>query len=741
MTINANLDRRSFLKMTALAGGAFALGLYRKPWAFAQGRGKPPNFAAMAFVRIDPNSVVTIMAKNPEIGQGIKTMLPMLVAEELDVEWKDVRVEQADVNQDLFGPQFAGGSMSTPINWDPLRRIGAAYRQMLITAAAQTWGVSESEVTTDCCKAVHAASGRKLMYGELAAKAATLTPPDLKSVKLKDPKDYRIIGKPQAGVDNRAIVTGKPIFGIDVSLPGMLHGVIQKCPVFGGKVKTANTEEVSKLPGVRKAIVIDGTLSSDPVAGWEPGMEPGVAILADTWWQAQNARKSLKVDWDYGRGATQSSDDYAKRALELLKSPPANSVRKYGDADGALKSAAKVLEATYAYPFLAHGTLEPQDTTASYSEGKMEIWTTSQTPADGAGMVAKALGIDPTNIKVHMTRVGGGFGRKLMNDYMVEAAWLSKQAGKPVKLVWSREDDITHDAYRPGGTMGLKAGLDAQGKLVAWSQHLVTYGEGKTVVQCGDIEGNEFPAGRVPNFSLGFTAMPLWLRCGALRAPGVNAYGFVLQSFLDEMAVAAGRDPLDLQLEILAATPAPDTKLDFKDPDVMNPERMKGVLELVAEKSGWRNRKKAAGRGMGIAAYFCHFGYFAEVADVSVDNQNRITVNHVWAAGDIGSQIINPGAAENMGYGGVIEGLSHMQQEITFTNGRVEQTNFHQHPILRMRQVPAIEVFWRKSDFPPTGLGEPTLPPILPAVANAVFAATGKRIRTLPLKRSGFSFA
>jgi len=741
MTINANLDRRSFLKMTALAGGAFALGLYRKPWAFAQGRGKPPNFAAMAFVRIDPNSVVTIMAKNPEIGQGIKTMLPMLVAEELDVEWKDVRVEQADVNQDLFGPQFAGGSMSTPINWDPLRRIGAAYRQMLITAAAQTWGVSESEVTTDCCKAVHAASGRKLMYGELAAKAATLTPPDLKSVKLKDPKDYRIIGKPQAGVDNRAIVTGKPIFGIDVSLPGMLHGVIQKCPVFGGKVKTANTEEVSKLPGVRKAIVIDGTLSSDPVAGWEPGMEPGVAILADTWWQAQNARKSLKVDWDYGRGATQSSDDYAKRALELLKSPPTNTVRKYGDADGALKSAAKVLEATYAYPFLAHGTLEPQDTTASYSEGKMEIWTTSQTPADGAGMVAKALGIDPTNIKVHMTRVGGGFGRKLMNDYMVEAAWLSKQAGKPVKLVWSREDDITHDAYRPGGTMGLKAGLDAQGKLVAWSQHLVTYGEGKTVVQCGDIEGNEFPAGRVPNFSLGFTAMPLWLRCGALRAPGVNAYGFVLQSFLDEMAVAAGRDPLDLQLEILAATPAPDTKLDFKDPDVMNPERMKGVLELVAEKSGWRNRKKAAGRGMGIAAYFCHFGYFAEVADVSVDNQNRITVNHVWAAGDIGSQIINPGAAENMGYGGVIEGLSHMQQEITFTNGRVEQTNFHQHPILRMRQVPAIEVFWRKSDFPPTGLGEPTLPPILPAVANAVFAATGKRIRTLPLKRSGFSFA
>ena len=741
MTMNANLDRRSFLKMTALAGGAFALGLYRKPFAFAQGPGKPPKFSAMAFIRIDPNSIVTVVAKNPEIGQGVKTMLPMLVAEELDVEWKDIRVEQAEVDQNLYGPQFAGGSMSTPMNWDPLRRIGAAYRQMLITAAAQTWGVPESECASDCCKVVHGSSGRKLTYGELAAKAATLTPPDLKSVKLKDPKDFRIIGKSQAGVDNRAIVTGKPIFGIDVSLPGMLHAVIQKCPVFGGKVKTANTDEVCKLPGVHKVIVLDGTLSSDPVAGWEPGMEPGVAVLADTWWQAQSARKSLKVDWDYGRGATQNSDEYAKRSIELLKSPPANTVRKYGDVDGALKSAAKMVEATYVYPFLAHGTLEPQDTTASYNDGKMEIWTTSQTPAEGAGLVAKAVGIDAANIKVHMTRVGGGFGRKLMNDYMVEAAWLSKQAGKPVKLVWSREDDISHDAFRPGGTMGLKAGLDSQGKVVAWSQHLVTYGEGKTIVQCGDIEGDEFPAGRVANFSLGMTAMPLWLRCGALRAPGVNAYAFVHQSFLDELANAAGRDLLDLQLEILNNTPAPDTKLDFNNPDVLNPERMKGVLELVAEKSGWRNRKKASGRGMGLAAYFCHFGYFAEVADVSVDSQNRISVNHVWAAGDVGSQVINPAAAENICYGGIVEGLGHMQQEITLTNGRVDQTNFHQHPLMRMRQVPPIEIFWSKSNYPPTGLGEPTLPPILPAVTNAVFAATGKRIRTLPLKRSGFSFA
>jgi isoquinoline 1-oxidoreductase subunit beta len=736
-----DLDRRSFLKMTTLVGGGFALGLYTPQWTLAQERGRQPGFVPVAFIRIAPSGVVTLMAKNPEIGQGIKTMLPMLIAEELDVDWNDVRIEQAGLDPAVFGPQFAGGSTATPINWDPLRRVGAAYRQMLVTAAAQTWDVPESECTTSSGKVTHPKSGRTATYGELAAKVATLTPPELGSVKLKDPKDYRIIGKSHPGVDNHAIVAGKPIFGMDVTLPGMLYAVIQRCPVFGGKVKTANIEEVGKLPGVRKVLITEGTLSSDPVAAWEPGMEPGVAILADTWWQAQNARKSLRIDWDYGRGASQNSDGFKERAAELLKSPPTSNVRSYGDVDGTLKSAAKVLEAVYAYPFLAHGTLEPQDTTAAYSKGQLEIWAASQTPAEGRVLVAHALSIDSANITVHMCRAGGGFGRRLMNDCMVEAAWLAKTVGKPVKLVWSREDDIAHDAYRPGGTVGLKAGLDAQGRLIAWSQHLITYGEGKTLVQCGDIGGDQFPAGRVPNYSLGTSAIPLWLRCGALRAPGDNAYAFVQQSFLDELAAAAGRDPLDFQLDILDATPEPGTKVDPQNPELLNPERMKSVLELVAEKSGWRNRIKSDGHGMGLGAHFCHLGYFATVAEVSVDPLNRVTVHHVWAAGDIGSQIINPAAAESLCCGGIIEGLSHMQQEITLTNGRVDQTNYHQHPMLRMRQVPAIEIYWRKSEFPPTGLGEPALPPILPAVGNAIFAATGKRIRTLPLKSSGFSYA
>jgi isoquinoline 1-oxidoreductase beta subunit len=741
MSILENLDRRSFLKVTALSGGAFALGLYSQLPAVAQEPGKPPAFAPQAFIRINPDGTVTVLAKNPELGQGVRTMLPMLIAEELDVDWKDVHIEQADLNPDVFGPQFTGGSTATPINWDPLRRVGAAYRQMLISAAAQTWGVPESECTTEHGKVLHAKSGRTATYGELAAKAATLTPPDLKTVKLKDPKDYHIIGTSQRGVDNHAIVTGKPIFGIDFVVPGMLYAVIQRCPVFGGKVKTANIDEVAKLAGVRKVLIIEGTLANDRVAGWEPGMEPGVAVVADTWWQAQSARKSLKIDWDYGRGESQNSDEFAKHAGELVKSPPAITVRSYGDVDAALKSAAKVVEAVYAYPFLAHGSLEPEDTTAAFKDGKLEIWTTSQMPEPGRALVARALDMDPAAITVHLCRAGGGFGRRLMNDYMVEAAWVAKQTGKPINLVWSREDDMGHDAYRPGGTIGLKAGLDAQGKLVAWSQHLVTYGEGKTVAQSGDIGGDQFPAGRVANYSVGMSAIPLWLRCGALRAPGDNAYAFVHQSFLDELAGAAGRDPLDFLLDILNAPPDPSEKVDSHDPNLLNPERMKGVLELVAEKSGWRDRKKLSGRGMGLATHFCHLGYFAHVAEVSVDSMNRVTVDHVWAAGDIGSQIINPTGAENLAIGGVIEGLSHMEQEITLTNGRVDQTNYHQNPMVRMRQAPAVDVFWRKSNFAPTGLGEPALPSVLPAVGNAIFAATGRRVRTLPLKRSGFSLA
>ncbi|MGA2850867.1 MAG: molybdopterin cofactor-binding domain-containing protein [Terracidiphilus sp.] len=767
------VNRRSFLQMSALAGGGFALKLYRGPLAAAQGPGKPPDLTPQAFIQIAPDGIVTIMARASETGQGMRNMLPMLIAEELDVEWKNVRVQQAELNEKIYGSQFSGGSANTPQGWEPMRRVGAAGRQLLMTAAAQTWGVPVAECTTQpgrvlhmgsdlalqstsggalqqsAGQVIHAASGRSAGYGELAAKAAALPPPSLSSVKLKDPKDYRIIGHSQAGVDTHSIVTGKPIFGIDLKLPGMLYASIEKSPVFAGKVKTANLDEVKALPGVRHVLVIDGGITPAAFTPWEPGMEPGIAIVADTWWQAQQARKQLKIDWDLGPAAAQTSEGFRKRAAELLQAPPANTLRKYGDVDAAFKSSAKVVEATYEYPFIAHATMEPQGCTAHWKDGKLEMWTTSTLPGNGRELVAKTLGIQESDITTHMVRGGGSFGRRLQNDYAVEAAWIAKRVDAPVKLLWSREDDVTHDPFRPGGTVGLKAGLDAQGKLTAWRHHLVTFGDDKNNASGGGIGSDTYPSGFAPAYALYTSAQPLMLRCGALRAPGDNAYCWVSQSFLDEMAHEAGRDPLEFQLELLSNKQAP-WKSNGKDEvgdhephgqEVLIPERFKGVLELVAEKSGWKTRAKVPGRGMGMAAWFCHLGYFAEVAEVSVDASNKVTVHHVWVAGDVGSQIINPQAAESMGFGGVIDGMSEMGQEITLVEGKVQQTNFHQHAILRMRQIPAIEVYWRKTDYPPTGLGEPTLPPILPAVGNAIFAATGKRIRTLPLQRSGFSWA
>jgi isoquinoline 1-oxidoreductase beta subunit len=743
------IDRRSFLQLSALAGGGLTLGLYRTPLAAAQRPGAPPDLTPQTFIKIAPDGVVTIMARASESGQGMRNMLPMLIAEELDVDWKDVHVQQAELNEKIYGGQFSGGSANTPQGWEPMRRVGAAGRMLLITAAAQTWGVPEAECTTQSGRVIHAGSGRSLGYGELADKAAALPPPALGSVKLKDPKDYHIIGHSQAGVDTHAIVTGKPLFGIDVQLPGMLYATIEKAPVFAGKVKSANVEEVKALPGVRHVLVIDGGITPAAFTPWEPGMEPGIAVVADTWWQAQKARKQLKVDWDLGPAATQSTEVFKKRAEELLQATPGTTVRKYGDVDAALKASAKVVEATYQYPFIAHVTMEPQGATVHWKDGKLEMWSTSTLPVDGRGLVAKTLGIQESDITTHMARSGGSFGRRLQNDYAVEAAWIAKRIDAPVKLLWSREDDIAHDPFRPGGTVGLKAGLDAQGKITSWRHHLVTFGDAKHSASGGGIGSDTYPAGFPPAYALYTSAQPLMLRAGALRAPGDNAYCWVAQSFLDEVAHAAGRDPLEFQLELLSNKKSPwsaserDAVGDHEPvgQSILIPERYKGVLELVAEKSGWANRRKEPGRGMGIAAWFCHLGYFAEVADVSVDKNNKVTVHKVWAAGDVGSQIINPQAAESMGFGGIMEGLGHMGQEITLVDGVIQQSNFHNHPLMRMRQTPKMEVYWRKTDYAPTGLGEPTLPPILPAVGNAIFAATGKRVRTLPLARSGFSWA
>jgi isoquinoline 1-oxidoreductase beta subunit len=450
----------------------------------------------------------------------------------------------------------------------------------------------------------------------------------------------------------------------------------------------------------------------------------------------------LTVDWDFTAGspsaASQSSKAFADQAAKLLPQPPAHTIRADGDVEAAFASAAKTIEATYAYPFLTHGTLEPQSTTAKFEDGKLEMWTTSQTPGGGRRYVAQQLGIPESDITVHLVRAGGAFGRRLMNDYMVEAAWIAREAKAPVQLLWSREDDFTHDAYRPGGWHALKAGLDAQGHVIAWRQHLVTYGQGAHTAPTADIGGDEFPSGRLPNYIIGHSTMPLWLRTGAMRAPGVNAYAFVSQSFLDELAAAAGRDPLDLQLELLAASPVKRGNGRQSD---FNPARLAGVLQQVADESNWRNRPRTPGTGMGIAAYACHLGYCAEVAEVTVDEQNHVHVNQVWAVADVGRQIVNPSGARAQAEGAIIEGIGHCAVQVTLADGRIEQTNFGQYPLPRMRHTPRMHISFRITDNPPSGLGEPTLPPVIPAVCNAIFAATGKRVRTLPLPQSGFTLA
>ena len=721
----SHTSRRAFLKAGAAAGGGLLLTFSLPgfdPAAAMTGERAGAAATLNAYVSVAPDTIVTIVSKNPEIGQGIKTMLPMLIAEEMDLDWKQVRTAQADLDPAIFGRQFAGGSMATPLNWIPMRQVGAAARQMLVTAAMRRWQVPESECETRSGQVRHRPSGRIASYGALAAEAARLPVPDLDRVRLKDPTDYRLIGRSVPGVDSPLVVTGKPLFGIDTSVPGMLYAVFQKCPVFGGKVVSANLDAIRGLPGVRHAFVVAGGTALN-------GLMPGVAIVAESWWRANQARRQLKVGWDEGQTRQQSSEGFARQAMELSSKKPEHVLRQDGDAAAALKGAARLIEAAYAYPFLAHATLEPMNCTAHVRDGKAEIWAPTQNPEPGRRLVAQTLGLDEADITVHMTRVGGGFGRRLANDYMVEAAWIAQVAGAPVKLVWDRADDIQHDFYRPAGWHFLKGGLDARGKLVAWQQHFVSFGENGIIAPAAGLPPDAYPAGRVANLFYGVSLMPLGVPTGPLRAPEDNGLAFVFQSFIDELAHAAGRDPLQFQIDLLGKPELlPGRGAGF------DTGRARGTLEKVREVSGWGKRALPARTGLGVAFYYSHLGYFAEVVEASVSSTGRVRINKAWAVGDIGSHVINPTAAENIVQGGILDGFGQaLNQKITIEQGRVVQANFDTFPPLRMAEAAPIEVHFQITDHPPTGLGEPALPPAIPALCNAIFAATGKRIRSLPI--------
>lgn len=738
----ARAGRRDFLRRSALAGGGLVLGFYlngsgnaaeqvAKP-ATAPGAEFKPN----AFIRIGRDGIVTLVSKQPEIGQGIKTSLPAVIAEELEVSWKDVRIVQGDLDP-AYGRQSAGGSTSTPTNYEDFRRLGATAKAMLVEAAARTWKVPPGECEAADSAVHHRPSKRRLGYGQLVDAAAALPVPDARSVRVKDPKDFKLLGKRIGGVDNHAVVTGQPLFGVDTRLPGMLYAVYEKSPVFGGKVRRANLEAIKALPGVKDAFVIEGTADLR-------GLLPGVAIVAESTWAAWSARKQLQVEWDEGRFADQSWAGFVAEAQRLGKQPGATTLRKDGDVNAALAGAARTVEAAYSYPFISHASIEPQNCTAWFRDGRLELWAPTQNPAAGQELVTATLGIPKEQILLHITRSGGGFGRRLSADYIVEAAAIAQKVAAPVKLTWTREDDLRHDHFRAAGFHFLRGGTDAKGRLIAWHNHFVTFAnpvsrDGKTTLQPGSggsLSGDEFPGRWVDNCLLEQSAIECGVPMGPWRAPGSNVFAWVFHSFIDELAHAAGRDPLEFRLEILGDKAImPGTGERGTPYDV---SRMRRVLLDVAEKSGWGKRRFPKGQGQGIAFHFSHRGYIAEVAEVTVGKDGSLKLDRVVVSTDIGAQIVNLSGAENQVEGSIVDGLGTLMfPELNIERGRIVQGNFNEYPLIRIPDAPTrVEVHFVKTDYPVTGLGEPAFPPLAPAVCNAIFAAIGKRVRQLPLSRT-----
>ncbi len=719
--VKTKIDRRSFLKSSVLAGGGLLIGF---SWlasacdtAPSKGLTMPDEwFKINGFLKIGENGVVTIMSPNPEIGQNVKTSMPMIVAEELDVDWAKVIVEQAPLNTDVFKRQVAGGSQSIRQAWPGLRMAGASARTMLMEAAALKWKVPVAEITTDSGVLYHKNSGKKAGYGEMASAAAKIPVPE--EVKLKDVNDFKIIGTSRKNVDGLKIVTGQPLFGLDYKKEGMLIAMIVHPPAFGMKLKTVDDSAARGMPGIKDIFVIDTDKDDNPNPH-NSAFTKLAAVVGNSTWEVLNAKQALKIEWEpvdpskAGTAALESTDKHHKLMAEM-GSKPGQVQRKDGNPEEAFKKASKVIERTYTAPFLAHNTLEPMNFFAHVTEDKAELAGPIQTPEGWRRNVARRLDMPEEKVSVELTRIGGGFGRRLYGQFMVEVALISQKVKAPVKLIYTREDDMTYGIYRPAYHALYRAALDADNNLIGF--HVRMGG-----IPDSPLHANRFPAGAVDNYLAEKWSIDSDISTGAFRAPRSNFNAVAEQSFLDEVAEIAGKDPIQFRLDLLKrAQENPVGKKNDYDA-----KRYAGVLELVRDKSGWD--KDSAGKNRGVAAYFCHNSYAANVVDITIEHDTPV-IQKVYAALDCGI-VVNPDAAVNMTEGAIVDGIGHaMYSELTFKEGQPQQDNFDSYRLIRHADAPkSIEVHFVENNIDPTGLGEPPFPPVMGALASALYKATGKR--------------